>query len=450
MHVGRTSSLTCQSSPFKLMEKGVVDPLPSVSDPELQTLEKGDERGREQPAIKSDSLLRIDPLLYPSFSRRSIAYFIHRSHVDRSLGVGNAFVQQYYHILQQSPELVYRFYQESSKLGRPDAHGAMSLVTTTNAINEKILSMGVARAEMKTVDAQESLGGGVLVLVTGYLTGEDSVKRDFTQSFFLAPQDKGYYVLNDILRFVEEADHQQEHQGLANGTAEPHVLEHDLPPEQEQHAPDQTVSEAVGDEEMNGGEVDNPEDNGEIVEEEDPSCEVIDEVPNTSQSVVVESNVVSAQEEVPKMSYAAIVINELQHSSVFWVSFFPCVCPADGYSIYVKNLPLDATPAQLEEEFKKHGISLSHENVVAPMVFIIVALSIINISGLLPNHTRGAFPPSKDQPKQWTRGAKEGMQRALLHRRKYSSLCGRCDPSAKGFRYNMGETFDETMTIAIT
>ncbi|RZS17028.1 hypothetical protein BHM03_00049123 [Ensete ventricosum] len=82
------------------------------------------------------------------------------------------------------------------------------------------------------------------------------------------------------------------------------------------------------------------------------------------------------------------------------------------------------------------GISLSHENVVAPMVFIIVALSIINISGLLPNHTRGAFPPSKDQPKQWTRGAKEGMQRALLHRRKYSSLCvsnrGRFPPGRGG------------------
>ncbi|CAL9205528.1 unnamed protein product [Musa hybrid cultivar] len=28
---------------------------------------------------------------------------------------------------------------------------------------------------------------------------------------------------------------------------------------------------------------------------------------------------------------------------------------ADGYSIYVKNLPLDATPAQLEEETKRHG-----------------------------------------------------------------------------------------------
>lgn len=28
---------------------------------------------------------------------------------------------------------------------------------------------------------------------------------------------------------------------------------------------------------------------------------------------------------------------------------------ADGYSVYMKNLPMDATPAQLEEVFKKFG-----------------------------------------------------------------------------------------------
>ena len=83
--------------------------------------------------------------------------------------------------------------------------------------------MGFVRAETKTVDAQESLGGGVTVLVTGHLTGEDNVKRDFTQSFFLALQDKGYYVLNDIFRFVEEVNHQQAQQGLANGTVAPHA-----------------------------------------------------------------------------------------------------------------------------------------------------------------------------------------------------------------------------------
>lgn len=44
--------------------------------------------------------------------------------------VGNAFVEQYYHILHHSPESVYRFYQESSVLSRPDSFGAMTSVTS--------------------------------------------------------------------------------------------------------------------------------------------------------------------------------------------------------------------------------------------------------------------------------------------------------------------------------
>ncbi|CAL9184171.1 unnamed protein product [Musa hybrid cultivar] len=301
--------------------------------------------------------------------------------------VGNAFVQQYYHVLQQSPEHVYRFYQDSSKLGRPDAHGAMSSVTSTDAINAKILSMGSVRAEMTSVDAQESLGGGVIVLVTGHLTGEDTVKRDFTQSFFLARQDKGFYVLNDIFRFVEEVDHQQGHQGLANDSGAPHAPESDLPPEEEQHAPDQTDVLPVEEEEVNEEEVYNPSDNGEVVEEEEPTGEVINEVPSNS-----ESNAVTAQEEMPKKSYASIVKVMKDSASVSVptrasskptsIKAEPQAIPAppaapasdmsasssaaaessnvqeaetDGYSVYVKSLPMDATPAQLEEVFKKFG-----------------------------------------------------------------------------------------------
>lgn len=44
--------------------------------------------------------------------------------------VGNAFVEQYYHILHTSPELVYRFYQDSSVLSRPDTNGMMTSVAT--------------------------------------------------------------------------------------------------------------------------------------------------------------------------------------------------------------------------------------------------------------------------------------------------------------------------------
>jgi len=41
--------------------------------------------------------------------------------------------------------------------------------------------------------------------VTGCLTGKDNVKRKFAQTFFLAPQEKGYFVQNDVFRYVDES-----------------------------------------------------------------------------------------------------------------------------------------------------------------------------------------------------------------------------------------------------
>ncbi|KAK4838846.1 hypothetical protein QYF36_016921 [Acer negundo] len=119
--------------------------------------------------------------------------------------VGKAFVHQYYRILHQSPELVHLFYQDVSTLGRPEEDGAMSITTTMQAINDKILSLdhGEFCAEIINLDAQESYNGGVLVFVTG----KDNVKRKFTQSFFLAPQERGYFVLNDVFRYVDDANH---------------------------------------------------------------------------------------------------------------------------------------------------------------------------------------------------------------------------------------------------
>lgn len=314
--------------------------------------------------------------------------------------VGNAFVQQFYHILHQSPQLVYRFYQESSKLGRPDDTGDMKSVTTMQAINEKILAMDYSefRAEIKTVDAQESLNGGVIVLVTGYLTGKDLVKKDFTQSFFLAPQDKGYFVLNDIFRYVDDNDHQMGNGDMANGVVAPLSSEQDAPPPQDEAVSEQPpVSALLDEEEENGEEVYNPPEKDEdpaVVEEEAPVEEVIDEVPSVPQAVVPEATpAATVLEEAPKKSYASIVKVMKENPAPLAVATpppprpvpsnqerQPTVAPgpaqvpelpvemsngtddnsvqeaeADGYSIYVKSLPLSATPAQLEEEFKKFG-----------------------------------------------------------------------------------------------
>ena len=58
--------------------------------------------------------------------------------------------------------------------------------------------------EIETADAQDSYKKGVIVLVTGSVTVKDNVKRKFGQTFFLAPQDNGYFVLNDIFTYIEE------------------------------------------------------------------------------------------------------------------------------------------------------------------------------------------------------------------------------------------------------
>jgi hypothetical protein len=82
------------------------------------------------------------------------------------------------------------------------------LFSLDKGINEKILSMDYKdyKAEIKTADAQKSYKDGVTVLVTGCLTGKDRLRRKFAQSFFLAPQDNGYFVLNDVFRYVEDGE----------------------------------------------------------------------------------------------------------------------------------------------------------------------------------------------------------------------------------------------------
>lgn len=74
-------------------------------------------------------------------------------------------------------------------------------------------------AEIESADSQASYKDGVLVVVTGSLTGRDNIRRKFTQSFFLAPQEKGgYVVLNDIFRFVDPSQPRGANQVIVNGT----------------------------------------------------------------------------------------------------------------------------------------------------------------------------------------------------------------------------------------
>ncbi|GKV46401.1 hypothetical protein SLEP1_g53387 [Rubroshorea leprosula] len=124
--------------------------------------------------------------------------------------LGNAFVEQYYDILHHTPELVHGFYRDSSFLSRPDVNGNMTTVTTMKAIKEKILSLNYEdhMAEIETADAQDSYGEGVIVLVTGCLIAKDNVRKKFTQTFFLAPQDISYFIFSDVFRYIGDSKSQ--------------------------------------------------------------------------------------------------------------------------------------------------------------------------------------------------------------------------------------------------
>ncbi|XP_024007393.1 putative G3BP-like protein isoform X2 [Eutrema salsugineum] len=125
------------------------------------------------------------------------------------LAVGRAFVMQYYEILYNMPEHLFRFYQEISKIGRVNQDGVMRDFSTLQGIREelKTLSCGDFKsAEITSYDTQESYNGGFLLVVTGFFTLNERLKKNFTQTFFLAPQENGYFVLNDILRFANEPE----------------------------------------------------------------------------------------------------------------------------------------------------------------------------------------------------------------------------------------------------
>lgn len=129
--------------------------------------------------------------------------------------VGSSFVKQYYTMLAKDPLKLYKFYKAQSVYSRgvegaPDGDGSYVSACGRREIHSEILdgrSLGdVTKVDIQCVESQESRHGGVLVLVTGYLTYDSTAARQhFAQTFFLDQQDEpyeGYFILNDVCRFL--------------------------------------------------------------------------------------------------------------------------------------------------------------------------------------------------------------------------------------------------------
>lgn len=118
--------------------------------------------------------------------------------------VGSYFVQQYYQVLQQQPDYVHQFYTDASSIVRVDGDSNESASALVQ-IHTLIMSMSFSGIKIKTINSLESWNGGVLVVASGSVKLKDiNGWRNFVQTFLLAPQEKGYFVLNDVFHFVNE------------------------------------------------------------------------------------------------------------------------------------------------------------------------------------------------------------------------------------------------------
>ncbi|XP_039005697.1 nuclear transport factor 2-like [Hibiscus syriacus] len=118
--------------------------------------------------------------------------------------VGSYFVGQYYQVLRQQPDLVHQFYSDASSMILVDGDSSES-ASSMLQIHTLAMSLNFTAIEIKTINSLDSWNGGVLVMVSGSVKIKDfNGRRKFVQTFFLAPQDKGYFVLNDIFQFVDD------------------------------------------------------------------------------------------------------------------------------------------------------------------------------------------------------------------------------------------------------
>jgi RNA recognition motif-containing protein len=238
-------------------------------------------------------------------------------------------------------------------------------------INDQIMSIDYksSRIEILTADSQSTLKNGVVTLVTGLVIGNDGGRRKFSQSFFLVSRNGSYFVLNDTFRYVSdefvepEATKEVEESQSTNAITEPanESVEAVIVPTEAKTTVTKPAS-AI------------PNGHAKVPEEK-----VVNE--NSSLPKAAEAKL---QEEVPKKSFALIVQSLAQSAGTLQVKASPVkrkpvekpvaaperkapspirkqasaesIKPqAQGSSIFVANLPMDATIEQLYETFKSFG-----------------------------------------------------------------------------------------------
>jgi len=116
------------------------------------------------------------------------------------------FVQEYYTIMNNSPEKLHQFYNKDSYYCNGSEGESSIIYHGQSDINKRIkeLEYEDCKVLVSNVDSQVSSGDGIIIQVLGEMSNKGGASHKFAQTFFLAKQPNGYFVLNDIIRFLKE------------------------------------------------------------------------------------------------------------------------------------------------------------------------------------------------------------------------------------------------------
>ncbi|KAK9782004.1 hypothetical protein AB5N19_05054 [Seiridium cardinale] len=118
------------------------------------------------------------------------------------------FVEQYYTTLSKTPEKLHLFYSKRSQFVYGQEAEVADVSVGRQNIQDRIksldLSNSCSKVRISNVDSQTSFDNIVIQVIgeTSNKAGDDPKK--FVQTFVLAKQPSGYFVLNDILRYLDE------------------------------------------------------------------------------------------------------------------------------------------------------------------------------------------------------------------------------------------------------
>ncbi|KAI2636470.1 hypothetical protein GGS26DRAFT_589078 [Hypomontagnella submonticulosa] len=132
------------------------------------------------------------------------------------------FVEQYYTTLSKNPEKLHLFYGKRSQF----VYGLEAEVANVSVgrpnIQERIkqLDFQDCKVRVSNVDSQASFEN-IVIQVIGHTSNKAGDPKKFVQTFVLAQQPSGYFVLNDIFRYIDEEGDEEPVEATEEGPAEP-------------------------------------------------------------------------------------------------------------------------------------------------------------------------------------------------------------------------------------